>query len=1019
MWSFISLFVCFFTVLLNSKVAAQNEDEEVIYYDVCSNDIVEFWKKISKDNPGNEISFENSNSTLPNLSINQKLKQFSLNKNSSLSETTVTDKLNGTDIATDLPEFSSILASTRLPYAAALGAVQYPSFTKPPKVIQIMYNLNLTTNMKIGSQVIISPCVFKTNFPNNSFETYWLKDGTKRIKADIRQLQDNIYEFISDNFLKNPLVLGDEGFYQCFILISGEASVLSEKFDIQFQDTVSFKITLMQLSSTNSLVQFVNAQKRSKRNVPNLLNIMDNTAVTGYFNNKIQEILESIFHFNINSKILEISEAIIMRVTFIEVENSAKLTLYQAFQNLQNLVSSQNMAELNAVSLNTKSLDYCHQDIYGDISFKGVYDFPDSLYSTLVQINCSYGTGFATRYCLGNFQDGPIWDTPNLENCNAKSLTTQQLIEISKYAVCTSDDNVIGCLSVIQLVSNVHNIVSNSSFEVTTHFDIDFLAYILSKVVTNNNLQGAIAIEVAKKVLSIVSVIMNCNETIISQSEVSNSSITLILSLLDLQARSLSQLLNIPIGAISIPENNIALYVNFINENGFSLYARQNGNKSLEILDNQNNILASDLVASIYIPSEAVMPHNDFSSNKVYSYIFRKDVLFKKKKNSNSSSLSPFVQSFILSATILDSEVANLTDPVVLKFHKYYESNITGSDSCAFWNINQGTWSTKGCTKVSSENNVVTCSCNHLTNFALLLDVSQDAYNPVGLEYVTWIGCGISIVSLVITLVTFSIFRNLRKKLAPKILMFLCVSLMGLLVTFLTGAQATYSRLACRVSASLIQLFTLMTFSWMGIEAVNLYRSLVIVFKKGGNTSFLKKSCLFAIGFPVVTVVITAAVKPDNLGNEKVCLVQGLSFTLGVLVPVVITLFFNFFVLALVLRALAIKKMGEKREYYLKQIKLTFICAVLLGLTWVFGVLSIKSLKKPMQWLFCITTSLQGFFIFVFYVVQNKEAVKEWSRVIGLRVSSSSSTASTSNNNFDSSIKKKASCVSIPFEKLS
>ena len=90
--------------------------------------------------------------------------------------------------------------------------------------------------------------------------------------------------------------------------------------------------------------------------------------------------------------------------------------------------------------------------------------------------------------------------------------------------------------------------------------------------------------------------------------------------------------------------------------------------------------------------------------------------------------------------------------------------------------------------------------------------------------------------------------RNLRKKLAPKILMFLCVSLIGLLVTFLAGAQATSSKINCQIAAAFIQFFTLTTFCWMGVEAVNLYRSLVIVFKKGGNTSFLKKSCIFAVG---------------------------------------------------------------------------------------------------------------------------------------------------------------------------
>lgn len=36
-----------------------------------------------------------------------------------------------------------------------------------------------------------------------------------------------------------------------------------------------------------------------------------------------------------------------------------------------------------------------------------------------------------------------------------------------------------------------------------------------------------------------------------------------------------------------------------------------------------------------------------------------------------------------------------------------------------------GGWSTKGCTFISSLNNSTSCSCNHTTNFALLLQIAE------------------------------------------------------------------------------------------------------------------------------------------------------------------------------------------------------------------------------------------------------------------------------------------------------
>ena len=53
----------------------------------------------------------------------------------------------------------------------------------------------------------------------------------------------------------------------------------------------------------------------------------------------------------------------------------------------------------------------------------------------------------------------------------------------------------------------------------------------------------------------------------------------------------------------------------------------------------------------------------------------------------------------------------------------------------------------------------VRCKCDHLTNFALLMDVSQTGVNPLELQVITWIGCGLSLAGLFLTLLTFAIFR--------------------------------------------------------------------------------------------------------------------------------------------------------------------------------------------------------------------------------------------------------------------
>uniref|UniRef100_A0A0L8HBY6 GAIN-B domain-containing protein n=1 Tax=Octopus bimaculoides TaxID=37653 RepID=A0A0L8HBY6_OCTBM len=74
---------------------------------------------------------------------------------------------------------------------------------------------------------------------------------------------------------------------------------------------------------------------------------------------------------------------------------------------------------------------------------------------------------------------------------------------------------------------------------------------------------------------------------------------------------------------------------------------------------------------------------------------------------------------------------------------------------CVYWDESPGQdphWSTKGCnTSMYVPGEKMFCSCNHLTSFAILMDVKHDISH---LLYITsYIGCGISLVCLILTVV--------------------------------------------------------------------------------------------------------------------------------------------------------------------------------------------------------------------------------------------------------------------------
>ena len=62
-------------------------------------------------------------------------------------------------------------------------------------------------------------------------------------------------------------------------------------------------------------------------------------------------------------------------------------------------------------------------------------------------------------------------------------------------------------------------------------------------------------------------------------------------------------------------------------------------------------------------------------------------------------------------------------------------------------------WSSEGCWPLNDTGNgIISWNCSHLTNFALIINVNQDFHNPFALRLLTYIGCGISIGCLVVTL---------------------------------------------------------------------------------------------------------------------------------------------------------------------------------------------------------------------------------------------------------------------------
>ncbi|KAI8482585.1 hypothetical protein Bbelb_396520 [Branchiostoma belcheri] len=190
------------------------------------------------------------------------------------------------------------------------------------------------------------------------------------------------------------------------------------------------------------------------------------------------------------------------------------------------------------------------------------------------------------------------------------------------------------------------------------------------------------------------------------------------------------------------------------------------------------------------------------------------------------------VNSRVISATLVNSSSTeaelggNVT--ITLGHTKQDETVNLSTSSCSFWDQSRGNWSTEGCTARVSDDNHTICECNHLTNFAILVDVigHEDEF---ALHVITYIGCIISIFCLIFCIFVFLGSRRVR---CPRtiILANLCICLLVAEVVFLAAVDKTQNKDVCTGIAIALHYLFLTVFAWMCVEGIELYVMLVRVF---------------------------------------------------------------------------------------------------------------------------------------------------------------------------------------------
>ncbi|KAI1891975.1 hypothetical protein AGOR_G00149240 [Albula goreensis] len=459
---------------------------------------------------------------------------------------------------------------------------------------------------------------------------------------------------------------------------------------------------------------------------------------------------------------------------------------------------------------------------------------------------------------------------------------------------------------------------------------------------------------------------------------------------------------------VKVPAENIILDVYVLSTDGqvqdFRFPQTSKGGISIQLTANTVKLNSRNGVAKLVF----VLYKN------LGQFLSTENATIKFGNEANGRNHSVAVNSHIIAASInKESSRVFITDPVIFTL-EHIDTEHYFNSNCSFWNYSErsmmGYWSTQGCKLLESNKTHTSCSCSHLTNFAILMAhreiVGKDGVHELLLTVITRVGIVVSLVCLAISIFTFCFFRGLQSD-RNTIHKNLCINLFIAELIFLIGSKMTEPRIGCAIIAGILHFFFLAAFAWMCLEGVQLYLMLVEVFE----SEYSRKKYYYVSGYlvPAIVVGVSAAIDYRSYGTKDACWLRvDNHFIWSFIGPVTFIIMLNLIFLVITMykmvkHSTSLKPDSSRLENIKSWVLGAFALLCLLGLTWSFGLFYINESSLVMAYLFTIFNAFQGMFIFIFHCLLQKKVRKEYSKCFrhtyccgGLPTESSHSSAKTS-----------------------
>ncbi|CAH3157575.1 unnamed protein product [Pocillopora meandrina] len=256
------------------------------------------------------------------------------------------------------------------------------------------------------------------------------------------------------------------------------------------------------------------------------------------------------------------------------------------------------------------------------------------------------------------------------------------------------------------------------------------------------------------------------------------------------------------------------------------------------------------------------------------------------------------------------------------------------------------------------------------------------------LKIITYVGLSLSIVGILLTLILYSCLTDVRQPLS-QIRLSVSMSLGVGQIIFLAGISDTEHKAACVSVAALVQYFLMVAFCWMLVEAIYLYFFVVKVYNI--NTKMYMYH-VTSWGLPMIMVAISLGIAAGKEGlqsytSDKYCWLSSTNNLIWIFVAFVAFIeILNMLILVRVIKEMTNLVQPTAEDNHFQQIRLGIkACVVmipLLGVTWLFGLLS--PVHKAFAYIFTILNSTQGLLIFALHGMRDTQIRERFERKMNI-----------------------------------